>query len=46
MAISMFVLALILIPLVVLGVLAVAAFVYFVMYKGRRNETPPEKYRD
>ena len=46
MSIGFLVLALIIIVLVVFGVLAVAAFVYFVMYKGRRNETPPEKYRD
>ena len=46
MAVSLFVLALILIPVVILGVIAVAAFVYFVMYKGRHDETPPEKYRD
>jgi len=46
MAVSLLVIALILIPVVILGVIAVAAFVYFVMYKGHPDETPPEKYRD
>lgn len=46
MAVSLLVIALILIPIVILGVIAIAAFVYFVMYKGRHDETPPERYRD
>ena len=46
MSLSLLVIALILIPVVILGVIAVAAFVYFVMYKGHPDQTPPEKYRD
>jgi hypothetical protein len=46
MTASLLVIALILIPVVILGVIAVAAFVYFVMYKGHFDKTPPEKYRD